>query len=278
VAQTNVTSGQLLAQLRSHYLPDERRPAGVFAPEIQAPGTSLRRADLIWLGTTAATGYRLIGHEIKVSRKDLLAELNDYTKSHPWQQYCHYWYLVVPDPALIDGLHLPPTWGVLSPPSGRRTRTMSQPIPAPLLSPAEQAPAMRTLATWLQWRHHELATVNQQQQRDLTDLTDRYEELQLRLRECGGNSRLQRQEQVVRTIVRALGGAALDGQIGDWDTTVSVEDVIAALKDLASVHHLQAKAQQTLTVSHSRLRQLRQHINHALRQGSITDNEATHSA
>jgi hypothetical protein len=112
----SANASAMIAMLRRHYIPDETRPSGIFAPEIQAPGSSGRRADLIWLGCTAAAGDELIGHEIKISRADLLNELADLSKSHSWQRYCDRWWLVVPHEALIHGLELPPSWGVMLPP------------------------------------------------------------------------------------------------------------------------------------------------------------------
>lgn len=96
------TASAMLDMLRRHYLPDERRPAYLLAPEIQAPGRSSRRADLIALGMSAATNGALIGHEIKVTRADVQAELGDLTKSDPW--------------------------GIMLPPSGRRTRSVVRPF------------------------------------------------------------------------------------------------------------------------------------------------------
>lgn len=151
-----MTAADLLAGLRRHYIPDARFPGGVFAPEIAAPD-SQRRADLIWLGVTAATGREIVGHEVKVTRQDLAAELADPAKAAAWQQYCDRWWLVVPDPALLHGHTIPDTWGVLTPPRGRRTRPMTVHRPAPRLSPAPQEPALRTITAWLHWRHHRLS-------------------------------------------------------------------------------------------------------------------------
>lgn len=64
---TETTARDVLDMLRRHYLPEGKPPGGIFAPEIQSPDGG-RRADLIWQGVTAGSGYRLIGHEIKVTR------------------------------------------------------------------------------------------------------------------------------------------------------------------------------------------------------------------
>jgi hypothetical protein len=97
---------------------------------------------------TIAGGRGLHGHEIKVSRTDVLAELDDPTKAEPWAQYCSRWWLVLANPRLIDGLDIPDAWGVMAPPSGRRTRSMTVLKPAPELSPHEPGPGIARLAAW----------------------------------------------------------------------------------------------------------------------------------
>ncbi len=142
------TEHSMVEMLRRHYVPDATKTAGVFAPEIQAPGPVQRRADLIWLGCTAAAGNRLVGHEVKVTRADVLSELADLTKSDPWQRYCDQWWLVIPHLSLIEGLELPESWGVVLPPSGRRTRSVTVHRKAPLLGPVEDMiTALKDLGT-----------------------------------------------------------------------------------------------------------------------------------
>ena len=230
-----LTARDLITMLHRHYIPDERRPGGVFAREIAAPGHTGRRADLIWAPVTAAGGRgRLIGHEIKTNRADLRAELADPTKSDPWQKFCDQWYLVVSDPALLDGLALPPTWGVLTPPAGRRTRSMTVHTPAPTLTPDNQAPATHTLMVWLHWQHHRIGA-----ERDaLTVRAKRLDEQCETLRELlpaeAGSGRGPLHEAAVR-IVRALGGVTAEGRIGVWGDALDVDVVAEALRDLTSV-------------------------------------------
>ena len=148
------TASDVIGMLRRHYLPEGRPPGGVFAPEIEAPN-GRRRADLIWLPTTIAGGRGLVGHEVKVTRPDVLTELNDPTKADPWAQYCTRWWLVVAEPELVDGLAIPDAWGIMAPPSGRRTRSMTILRPAPLLEPADPGPGLQRLASWMLYRHHD---------------------------------------------------------------------------------------------------------------------------
>jgi hypothetical protein len=133
--------------LRGHYLAPNRPAGGLFAAEVGSP-CGRRRADALWLPLTRAGGTGLVGHELKVSRSDVLAELADPTKAEPWSQYCSHWWLVVSDPALVEGLALPESWGVMSPPSGRRTRSMTIIRQAPKLRPMEPALGLRRLLGW----------------------------------------------------------------------------------------------------------------------------------
>lgn len=235
----STTSADVLALLERHYLPDPTRPAGVFAPEIQAPVGS-RRADLIWMGCTTA-GRDLVGHEVKVTRADVLAELADLTKADAWQRYCDRWWLVVPHVSLIDGLEIPDTWGVMGPPSGRRTRSMTVHRPAPRLAPADQGPALRTVATWLHWRHHRLTEAADTTRREVDHL--RVSNADLRRRVAPEPAGQAREDAIVREVLRRLGGAQSNNPevIGDWDTRVSVDDVVAALVDLGSVYRTAAR-------------------------------------
>ena len=148
------TARDVVEMLRRHYQPEGRPPAGVFAPEIQAPD-GRRRADLIWLPTTIAggRGRGLVGHEVKVTRPDVLSELADPAKADPWARYCDRWWLVVAEPELVEGLAIPDQWGIMAPPSGRRTRSMTILRDAPRLNPVDTAPALATLAAWMLYRH-----------------------------------------------------------------------------------------------------------------------------
>lgn len=225
---TSTTARDVMDMLRRHYLPETRPAGGIFAAEIAAPDGS-RRADLIWQGCSAAGGHELVGHEVKVSRADVAVELADPTKSDPWQRYCDRWWLVIPDPALVEGLTLPHSWGVLTPPSGRRTRSMTIHTPAPALKPANQAPALRTLAAWMHHRHDETA-------RALVEARSRARRAEERANEAESRAPLEsryetRLHEVVDEIVRRLGGPSIGGErIGQaYGNGVEVDDLVEAL-------------------------------------------------
>lgn len=139
------TSKTMLDLLHGHYILPSKPAPGYFVPEIQAPSGN-RRADLIWLPLTHNTRGQIIGHEIKVNRADVINELADPTKADAWSRYCTKWWLVVSDPRLVDGLEIPDHWGVMSPPSGGRSkRLMTILKPAPELKPTMQTEALGTI-------------------------------------------------------------------------------------------------------------------------------------
>lgn len=142
---------ELLAAVSSHYNAPNRPKGWLLAPEIAAPHSD-RRADLIAAPLTHTGEPVIIGHEIKVTRADVRAELADPTKHDDWAQYCHQWWLVVADPALVAALDIPDHWGVMAPPSGRRRRSMTILRPAPVLSPKNTSDAWMKLARWQSFR------------------------------------------------------------------------------------------------------------------------------
>lgn len=257
-------SSDMIGMLRRHYLPDEDKPAGIFAAEIGSPGNSGRRADLIWQGTTAASGQELIGHEIKISRADLLAELADPTKSDPWQKYCDRWWLVVPNPALVDGLELPATWGVMTPPSGRRKRSMTIHTKAPALKPENKAPALLRIATWQQWRMHSMRNEIVNKDRLLSNWRQEIENLR-----ANGVVAPHEQDPAVATaeeIVKRLAGSWVTSEnIGNpMICQVAVDDVVKTLKELGYAKVEQCKAEHTLHIVQQQLASMRNRINATL--------------
>lgn len=233
-ANAATTARDLVTALRRHYIPDETRPGGIFAAEIQAPG-STRRADAIWQGVTASSGLTLIGHEVKVTRADVLVELADPTKADAWLRYCDRWWLVVAHPSLVEGLDLPDTWGVLAPPSGRRRRSFTIVHPAPRLRPAEKGPALRTLATRLHWDGHRKAGELTRARGDIERLQAENRRLEQQVPHGERSRSAERRHDVIARIVDELGGPWGEDTIGTWDCQVDVAQVVAALRDLGQL-------------------------------------------
>ena len=76
-------------------------------------GSSCRRhADAVAINAYPSKGFEVRGFEIKVSKQDLKAELENGIKSDEIARFCDYWFLVVPK-GLTDEFTLPPTWGVI---------------------------------------------------------------------------------------------------------------------------------------------------------------------
>lgn len=152
------TASSMIEMLEKHYAPPPSKPpGGRLIKEIQAPH-SLRRADALYLPTTTGDRGKIIGHEIKVSRSDVIAELRDPHKADTWLQYCHRWWLVVSDATFLNGLDIPPDWGVLTPPSCPGTRFMTVLQKAPVLrpSPGHMASAWGTI--WARIAHGDTDT------------------------------------------------------------------------------------------------------------------------
>lgn len=253
--------------LRRHYLPDNRPPGGVFAPEIQSPDGT-RRADLIWLSTTTSGRRFMVGHEVKVSRADVMVELRDPAKSEPWMQYCNQWWLVLSSQSLIDGLEVPEPWGIMAPPSGRRTRSMTILRPAPTLSPIAAADGVARVTAWLNnkyvdlqgsveretaWRdrtiaqlREQVATLQQGAPRQLSPhaqrIWDIHSEVEKRLRR-GGHFAVAEDSDIVaaivdlatvrrqvRTVVRSLEG--LDRSVASIAAAVAALPAVTACDDM----------------------------------------------
>jgi hypothetical protein len=81
------------------------------------------------------------GHEVKVSRSDVLAELKHPEKAEAWARHCHYWWLVVSEPKLVSLQEIPGSWGVMTAhgPSVRVVRRARRVMPAPLPTSAVAA-------------------------------------------------------------------------------------------------------------------------------------------
>lgn len=231
-------AADVVKMLERHYLPDGRPPGGILAAEIEAPDGT-RRADAIWAPWTIAGGAGLVGHEVKVSRSDVLAELADPTKADPWARHCTRWWLVVAHPSLVNGLAVPEAWGIMSPPSGRRTRTMTVLREAPKLKPADTGPGWRRIAAW---QHYRLAD----RIRDLEYKASRHQQ-------DAEWSRRELAERQAAELGRVDHRAALVGRIvmelerHRWTVgEANVEDIVAAVLDVEAHRRVATRARQEI--------------------------------
>lgn len=115
----------LVESLKKHYGEhlSDRQPfkvQGFIMEEVMSPDGH-RRADALYIYTSSKDRGKIVGYELKVSRADLLSELNDPTKAETWAQYCTEWWLLVSDPALVEGMEdkIPEYWGIATPPTGK---------------------------------------------------------------------------------------------------------------------------------------------------------------
>jgi hypothetical protein len=92
-------------------------PAWVVVEELgnSTGGNVSRHADAVAIGLWPSRGYEIHGYELKASRGDVQKELNDPSKADAVGKFCDYWWLVVEDLKIIDGLVIPDAWGILYP-------------------------------------------------------------------------------------------------------------------------------------------------------------------
>lgn len=224
--------------LRAHYLPEGKPESGIFASEIGSPD-GRRFADAIWQSTTRSGGLLFVGHEIKVSRADVAVELADPTKAEPWMQYCDQWWLTVSDPALVDGFDIPEAWGVMSPPSGRRKRSMTIIKEAPLLKPVSKEPGLLRLLTWY-------ANQQKEERRQLSidhqTLENKIRNLEYEIKNVKNGSPVSWEERYIAEVYEALQKKMKDEGITKtyFGRDTDKDDLVEALIDLEKAR---AKAQ-----------------------------------
>ena len=113
---------QLLEGLKAHYRgPSDDVASEILLTEIEAPGHSGRRCDLLRMPMWKSRGTGIDVHELKVSRSDWLRELNDKGKAEAWWPHCNRFWVVAPRD-IVDPAELPPGWGLLVPPKQDRHR------------------------------------------------------------------------------------------------------------------------------------------------------------
>jgi hypothetical protein len=224
---TTATASALVDMLRRHYLPEGRLPGGIFATEIGSPDGS-RRADALWCPWSTIGGTGLVGHEVKVSRSDVIVELLDPMKAEPWARFCNEWWLVVAHPALIDGLQIPTAWGVMAPPSGRRRRSMTIVRPAPRLKPRDTGVAWQRIATWNE--HQNASRIREAESKAATaTMKADYAERELLERQLAEGGRTDHRAAIVG---RILAGLDKQRHFRTSYDEVDVDDVVAAIVDV----------------------------------------------
>lgn len=102
-------------------------------------------ADYIAIDTYGMSS--IIGHEVKVSRSDWLAELRNPRKAQRWMEYCTHWYLVCPTADIVRD-DLPDGWGLMVIGKNGRLRVAKsapvneQQVPMPTMVMAQLARAV----------------------------------------------------------------------------------------------------------------------------------------
>lgn len=236
----------LLQLLQRHYIkPSVDLPGGVFVPEVGVNGSwgKASRCDAIYVGFTTSSSRLLVGHELKISRADWLAELKTPGKADAWADECHEWWIVVPNPAIIHDGELPAGWGLMYP--GRSKTRMAVHTPAARKDPAQHRPswdAVRSVIARLDTLR--ASSINEGRRRAVKDADDQLEERVQRgvaaeLAQRGPDAAAAAER--LKLIEEAL-GAPVDFTDNDWtayghidlDDLAKIGRAAQALGDLSS--------------------------------------------
>ena len=112
-------------------------------------GNIHRYADMVALSLWPSLGYELDGFEIKVSRSDMVTELQDVHKWEAVGKFCHRWWLVVGEEGIVKLEEIPPMWGVMCPSKSGESLRIKR--PASKLTP--EAPSMAFIASMVRKAH-----------------------------------------------------------------------------------------------------------------------------
>lgn len=121
--ETRAVTVDLFARLKRRY----SLPEWFYVQEV---GLAMggRRADGLAMNLWKSRGLAVHGFEVKSNRTDLMRELRNPAKADQIGGLCDFWWLVVPDRKVLDGLLTPSMWGVLVK-SGRGLRAIHQAQP-----------------------------------------------------------------------------------------------------------------------------------------------------
>lgn len=128
------TARAIADALEAHFLEPPkpgRAPSGVVLREVTAPDSN-RRIDLLAMCLWPSRGYGVDAVEIKVDRRDYLAEIADPAKADPWWQHSNRFWIAAPTTLVADPQQLPPGWGLLVPGNGRRFKIVVKAQERPL--------------------------------------------------------------------------------------------------------------------------------------------------
>lgn len=90
-------------------------PAWAFMSEVRNKTGfgKIRTADALAMSLFPSRGLHLHGFEVKISRGDWLRELKAPEKAEEIAKACHFWWLVISDPKIVQDGELPQPWGLL---------------------------------------------------------------------------------------------------------------------------------------------------------------------
>jgi hypothetical protein len=159
-------------------------------------GRAKRRADAVAMGLWPSRGYEIHGYECKASRGDVRRELVEPSKADEVGKYCDYWWLVVEDPKMTDGLMLPLSWGLLAPRNRvLRIVTQAKKRPAEPIDRAFAAAMLRSVnGHWVPQAEHQ--KVLEERNQAINDAVQR--------ERASGNDQAKRELEALRATVRTF--------------------------------------------------------------------------
>ena len=277
-----LSADDLIKMLRVHYRlddnkPDDFRVGGLLATEVMSPNGG-RRADALYVPVALnAVGTGITGYEIKVSRADLLHELQSPHKADPWFQYCTYWWLFVADPAIIENLllEIPPAWGICAPPAGRRTKTLTIIRPAIKLSPKPSDEGWRRIVSHLTYAGEKERQQLAQKLWQATNTAERQAEQIAAYKSSG--VMLSKEDRDIQEQILAIRQAidahrkqqrALPSEERCHVGTAAIapQDVADALLDYAAIRHLTQDARKQLEYTIERVKLINRPLESVARQ------------
>ena len=129
----SVSAIDIRAALRNKHEPGKHeKPAWVLIDEARSGAGhdgNRGQCDMLAVNLWQSRGMQLVGYEIKVSVRDMRAEIAKPEKAERFARYCRTWWIVCTKEVWdACGHEIPPTWGVmtLAKPGGR-LRTVSKP-------------------------------------------------------------------------------------------------------------------------------------------------------
>lgn len=173
-----ITADDIRKALRDYY----RQPEWYLGFEVgNSTGSECaRHADAVAVNAYPSRGFEVRGFEIKVSRADLKAELENGAKAEAVAKYCSYWFLVVPK-GLNKDMMIPEPWGIIEYSEGKlrqkkpakfRERLLDHGFMIAFIRGVQRAEGEKMAAEWAKLRSEAAKTLDSNVQWKLNELDE----------------------------------------------------------------------------------------------------------